>query len=116
MSQSQWPDLSHWMDDVLPRSEILYSWEAHESPDRGAAGVTFPGNRAAARLVNALANLSPGASGFVERVALDRTTRMPSYRHGPVVLTVHRDETTGAIAFWGGPSCPLAIRCDIPSE
>ncbi|MEO3868454.1 hypothetical protein ABGB18_06455 [Nonomuraea sp. B12E4] len=109
MHERAFPDLSSWMDDVLPRGEILYWWKACESDDRGAGGVTFSGNLAAVRLVNALVQLSPGADGSVVRVAPDRTARAPSYLHGMVLLRVRRDETTGAILYRRGPA-------DIPDE
>ncbi|MEV0615282.1 hypothetical protein AB0I81_18310 [Nonomuraea sp. NPDC050404] len=81
---------------------MLYFWKATESRHRGAGGVAFSGNLAAARLVGALSRLAPGAGGFVERVALDKSARVPSYVHGPVLLTVHRDERTGALLFRRG--------------
>ncbi|SDH00275.1 hypothetical protein SAMN05421869_101222 [Nonomuraea jiangxiensis] len=108
MHERALPDLSSWMDDALPRGEILYWWIAAESDDRGAGGVTLSGNLAAARLVNALTQLSPGADGSVVRVALDRSARAPSYRHGTVLLRVRRDEVTGTILYQRGPGANRA--------
>ncbi|MGW0807436.1 hypothetical protein [Nonomuraea sp. NPDC002799] len=90
------------MDDVRPKGEMLYSWQANESRDRGAGGVARSGNLAAADLLKALAGFSPGASGSVVRVALDRQAREPSYLHGPVLLRVRRCATNGVIVAGGG--------------
>lgn len=114
MSQPIWPDLSSWMDHVLPRGESLYSWEACESSHRGVGGVAFSGNRAAARLMTALAELAPGADGWVERVALDRTARFPTYMRGPVLLRAHRDERTGDIVCRGGALLGTAVSTRSP--
>lgn len=55
--------------------------------------------RAVERLVAALLTLSPGATGSVRVVRLDRRARHPSYLHGVVVLRAERDVVTGNIVF-----------------
>jgi hypothetical protein len=79
----------------------FYSWRARDGEGRGAGGVTGKPERAAELLVDALRNLSPGASGSVRIVHLDRSARNPSYSHGKIVLRADRDEATGDIVLAG---------------
>ncbi|MEU4231477.1 hypothetical protein AB0F17_44895 [Nonomuraea sp. NPDC026600] len=79
---------------MQPDLDGFYSWYARDDLGAGSCGVTSEKERATELLVGALKTLSPGASGLVRTVRLERRARHPSYRHGEVLLRTQRDQTT----------------------
>lgn len=61
---------------------------------RGAGGVTDRSGRAVELLFAALRDLSPGATGVIRVVRLDRHARNPSYLPGQIVFRVDTDKAT----------------------
>ncbi|NRQ34300.1 hypothetical protein HII36_20945 [Nonomuraea sp. NN258] len=83
-------------------TEGFYSWTASDDDDgRGACGITSDPGRAAVLLLRALKSLTPGASGSVQIVRLDRQASHPSYIYGATLLRLCRlaDGVAGARAM-----------------
>lgn len=79
--------------------DFLYSWSAQDAT-RGSGGITEEPDQAQQCVKKALATLSPGAAGVVEKVRLDRAARQPSYIRVAVIGRYsHRSaEGDGAVA------------------
>lgn len=73
----------------------FYSWGVRDRMGyRGAGGVTDRSGRAVELLFAALRDLSPGATGVIRVVRLDRHARNPSYLPGQIVFRVDTDKAT----------------------
>lgn len=76
-------------------TEGFYSWTASDD-GRGSCGITGELERAASLLRHALESLTPGASGAVQFVRLDRYASDPSYIYGMTMLRLRREKAIAA--------------------